>query len=60
MTTEKTSKRLKLHMLLAMFVCIAGAILMAGQFNLPVGFLILAAGLLWFIAARIGFWWKHG
>jgi hypothetical protein len=71
-TVEQTGKFWKSQMLLSALTCIAGVIVSAVGYQAtmngpqpggplaPIGVLMVFAGLLWFIFARIGAWWNHG
>jgi hypothetical protein len=67
-TTEKTSKQLKLSLVLSHLVIVASPILLlvslasgrdAGE-AIAVSVIIVVIGLIWLIATRIGIWWHHG
>lgn len=65
-TVEQTGKRWKAQQLLAvLLVCISVVVIIAGGASTSVGAevagsLMLAAGAIWFVVARIGAWWHHG
>ncbi len=59
-TTELTSKKLKLHSLLAAAMLIIGMLLAsAGDITPIVPGLLMFCGLVWFIVTRIRIWWGH-
>jgi len=64
--TERTSKKLKLHVVLSALASICGAVLLplgANRGILPavlIGIGLLIGGLLWFLVTRIRIWWRHG
>lgn len=69
-TTERTSKRLKLHALLSAVLCgVSMVVLIAGWPEpgtrgavpmVAIGMLTMLVGLIWFIVTRIRMWWNHG
>lgn len=70
-TTERTSKRLKLHIMIAWLLLIVGVILFCvGLSNyepdtndtwfVVFGLLLGVVGIIWGIATRIDIWWRHG
>jgi len=69
-TTERTSKRLKFHSLLAALLCCASAVTIMAGWPEPghrgaapvvaIGMMVMLIGLIWFIVTRIRIWWNHG
>lgn len=68
-TVQKTSKRLKLHLLLSTLIFLTGVILIIVAIAseetsiLAVGgpgFLATLVGLVWLIVTKLRIWWRHG
>ena len=60
-TTQATAKKFKGQQLLAAAACALGVIfLVAGGNSASWGGLLLLAGLVWFLLARVLAWWHHG
>lgn len=63
-TTERTSKRLKVEQLLAMVVTIAGVVMVFSGVSAGApdagGIFTAMAGLGWLVITRIRVWWHHG
>jgi hypothetical protein len=65
-TIQKTSKRLKLNVILSALVTIAGAVLsLVGMArHIPalvvIGVLAIVFGLIWEIITKFQIWWNHG
>lgn len=61
-TTQGTSKRLKLHSLLAAVAISVGVVMMMGadrEDPSVVGGLLVLGGIIWFITTRARIWWHH-
>lgn len=55
---EKTSKRIKISLLLSSCLVILGFVTVA---MIPVlGCLMILVGSIWYLSARISKWWNHG
>lgn len=60
-TTQATGKKAKAHQLIAALVAIVGVIMIVGPDQpSPFAPLLILAGLIWFLAARIYAWWQYG
>lgn len=64
-TVQLTSKKLKLHTLIAITLVITGAIWFFSSSNTeetgsPYAFVMFVAGGIFFIITRIRVWWHHG
>jgi uncharacterized membrane protein YvbJ len=64
-TTQATSKRLKVHTLVAILAAVIGVIWMVGAAHSAnpsssaIGMLLLLAGMCWFVVTRARIWWHH-
>ncbi len=57
-TTQLTSKKIKIQILLSIFIIIFGMVITA--INYPVvGILTILGGIVWFIITKIRKWWHH-
>lgn len=65
-TVQGTSKKLKLHTLLASLLVIGGCSAMVSSVNSPtgsggtLGTWVMILGMIWYITARVRSWWHHG
>lgn len=64
-TTQLTSKRLKLHMLLSGILTLIGIFILyrhsgGGLGYTPLQITPFVVGIIWFAVARIRAWWHHG
>lgn len=59
-TIQRTSKNIKAHILVSLFIMVIG-FMMAGAGGLLgiVGFMTGVCGVIWFISAKIARWWNH-
>lgn len=64
-TTQETSKRLKIHILLSSLTLIVGFVLLIANKESPnpepnpIPSLMVIVGLFWFIVTRFRIWWHH-
>lgn len=62
LTIQATSKTLKLHLLIAIALIVAGilvAILSSSQNVSAIGTLTTVAGVIWFGVTKFRIWWNH-
>ena len=65
-TIQETSKRLKFHILISVFLIIVGAVWLIVDVNSPYGtgaspvsILLTVVGLFWYFVTRFRIWWHH-
>lgn len=61
-TTQQTGKLAKLQQALAVVLMIVGVVLFAGgdTQRAATGGMLMIAGLIWWLGARVWAWWRHG